>query len=332
MHPAPRVIVEAVGEFDFASAEYRALLARSSATAFQHPGWLTPFYRHRVPAGQAEPLIITGRDAGDGRLMLMLALVRRRDEGKVLVEHAFGGVTDYACPVIARELQASMAAGASLAASVAGVIGACDAIRIEPVRTEHCALWQGLLGLHVEPLGEGAHAITFDARDEWRGRMLSPRRRSTLGRKARRLTDGGVVALDMVDARDMAGAFGELRAFRKGRFPGDPLQEESGFAFYLAVATQGAATGFTRTWRLVQGGTPVAVLFGLVDGGRFLYLLLGCDYERFPRYSPGAIMLDRVIAHWAGEGGAVFDMTIGDEPFKRSLGAERVPLLCLGRS
>ena len=83
-----------------------------------------------------------------------------------------------------------------------------------------------------------------------------------------------------------------------------------------------AANGrdFARVYQLKLDGADVAQAFGLVLGGRFYYLLIGADYERFGKHSPGLVLYDLLIEEWIKEGGTVFDFTIGDEAFKRDFG------------
>lgn len=70
----------------------------------------------------------------------------------------------------------------------------------------------------------------------------------------------------------------------------------------------------------------MATCFGVVDGERYCYLVLACDYENFAQYSPGMLILDLAMADWAATGGKVFDFTIGDEPFKSTFGCTRSPM------
>ena len=132
--------------------------------------------------------------------------------------------------------------------------------------------------------------------------------------------------MELVEKKDIGDAFSALSAFRNDRFPGDPLQEDCGYRFYVDVASRGAGSGLARTYRLTQGGTTLAVLFGVIEQKRFCYLLLGCDYERYRKFSLGQLMFDRVMYDWAEQGGQIFDFTIGDEPFKKAVGCHRMPL------
>ena len=104
------------------------------------------------------------------------------------------------------------------------------------------------------------------------------------------------------------------------------MQSAAGFAFYTAVAACGQRSGLARTYRLMCGSEPVAVLFGLVHHRRFHYLVLGCDYSKFGRFSPGMIMFARAMDDWFENGGEVFDFTIGDEAFKAALGCKRTAM------
>jgi CelD/BcsL family acetyltransferase involved in cellulose biosynthesis len=82
----------------------------------------------------------------------------------------------------------------------------------------------------------------------------------------------------------------------------------------------------SRTFRLSHDGRTVAMLFGLIDRGRFRYIILACDYARYQDFSPGLLIFERAIEHWAQAGGKVFDFTIGDESYKRELGCTSTPM------
>ena len=85
--------------FDFLSDEYRALFENSRATAFQNPLWLDHLYRRLAPRLDAEPLIIAVRWSNNGRLALILPLIRRRYGVMKVIEFADLKVCDYAAPV-----------------------------------------------------------------------------------------------------------------------------------------------------------------------------------------------------------------------------------------
>jgi len=317
------VVFETTDRFDFGSTEFHLLFDRARASAFQHPDWLSAFYRHLAPAHGVEPLVVTGRD-DNGDLQLVVPLVHRRAEGGPgSIEYAFLGVTDYVCPIIADGLRLDE----KTAQAFRRALGAHGGLKIGPVHDQHVQQWRSLLGSEPRVLGFGAHAVRFGfPYGEWRRANLGSHRAAALDRKARRLDDTGALRLELLEADAVRPAMMAGRDFRSGRFPDDPLQTAHGLEFYFDVATSGARSGLAQTWRLVSGESTVALVFGLIDKSSFRYILLCCNYVAHARYSPGRVALDRVMAAWAARGGEAFDFTIGDEPFKADFGCTRTPM------
>lgn len=317
------LMFQAIERFDFGSLEYQRLFSNASASAFQHPDWLTAFYRHMAPAHGAEPLVITGRN-GSGELQLLVPLVQHtKGDQNGAIEYAFLGVTDYVCPIIANGLTV----GGQTARHFRAFLGNHAGLRIGPVHHSHLNQWRSLLMVEPSTLDFGAHAVRYGfPYAEWRKTNLRPHRAAALDRKARKLVQTGGLQLELLEPDDARQAMATARDFRTGRFPADPLQTPHGLEFYTDVATNGARSGLARTYRLVSKDGPIALVFGLVDGGCFRYIVLACDYGTHARSSPGLLALDCVMAAWAAEGGTDFDFTIGDEPFKTGFGCVRTPM------
>ncbi len=142
----------------------------------------------------------------------------------------------------------------------------------------------------------------------------------------RRLEDRGILTLEIADPDSIPDTMMAARQFRQGRFRDDPMQSAAGLEFYVAVAASGQRSGLARTYRLTCGGETAAVLFGIVHHRRFHYLVLGCDYATFGRFSPGMIMFAHAMGDWFENGGDIFDFTIGDEAFKAALRCKRTPM------
>ena len=308
-----RVAVALEPGFDFLSGEYRQLFEGSDATAFQHPAWLDAFYRTMMAPHGAEKLVVAGRDAAAGTLLFLLPLLRRRRSGATVIEAAHLGVSDYAHPVVLPELHSR-----DFVSAVGAVLPPHDVVNIRPIRHETLRLWSAFLPGRCVALDFSAHAAPLsEPFATWRGKALEPSFAKYLDRKKRRFLKSGKVELVRVDS-DFRGAIDLIAAIRTGRFVDDILQ--SGFAreFYADVAAEGR--DFARVYRLKLDGADVAQAFGLVLGGRFYYLLIGADYERFGKHSPGLVLYDLLIEEWIKEGGTDFDFTIGDEAFKRDFG------------
>lgn len=321
-HPAATLAIDAEPDFDFEGPAYRDLYRRARCTAFQSPEWLSAFYAMLPGLPHVDPLIVVGRDA-QGVPRLVVPLIRRHAAGVATVEYAFLGLTDYAGVVCDPGVRID-----GLPTSVfRAALGRFDRLNIAPVREEDSKAWRALLGMPPELLPFGAHAVGIDVSyDAWHARMFGSTRSADLARKSRRLAEGGTVELRSAGTGEIGSIMRAAAAFRFGRFADDPLQDERFRAFYVDAARRGAAAGSARTYLLTCGGDLAAMLFGLIRGDRFCYLLLACDYARFGRCSPGMLMFDRVMRDWFDSGGRVFDFTIGDEPFKSRLGAVRTPM------
>ncbi|HEY3145287.1 MAG TPA: GNAT family N-acetyltransferase [Dongiaceae bacterium] len=309
----PEIVFTADARFDFTSDEYRALFLGTRCSAFQHPDWLVPLYR-LAHAQRAEPLVVVGRRTGTMELAVVVPLLKRRTGNDVELEYAFLGVSDYARPVIDAAILADADRG-GLSKNFLRALGAFDRLDIAPVREDDLTVWTPLLACEPAALGFGAHHLH---------RQAAPA--PDLERKTRRLAGQGTLALDVVGRDEIPDLMMAARRFRAGRFRNDPMQAESSFAFYAEVALRGQRSGLARLYRLSCGEDLVAVLFGLAHQGRFYYLVLGCDYPNYGRFSPGMIMFARVMDDWFGNGGAIFDFTIGDEAFKSALGCARTPM------
>ncbi|SOE08807.1 CelD/BcsL family acetyltransferase involved in cellulose biosynthesis [Hoeflea halophila] len=315
-------------DFEFQSSEYRDLFACSDATGFQSPTWLSCFYSILAPAHPVQPWIVTFRQKG--RLEGLVALIKRRRAGIVLLESTDLGVSDYAAPVLSPGLDEQLRADRDLQDAVRQALGAYDVLRIRPCRREHIGAWQSLTGTSPQPLGFSAHSVDLQPPfEDWRVRKMDPKTASMVARKGRRWRNQHEVSVDRLDDPDaIVRAIDELSRLRKGRFDGDPIQQEQVKSFYAQAAVQGARSGEAETWLITSDGSVASILFGLTHNGRFLYLLIGADYEAHGRHSPGLQLYEGVIEDWMQRGGTNFDFTIGDEPFKQQYGtrAEQMSL------
>jgi len=309
-------------DFDFGSREYREFFSRFGLSPFQHPDWLGPFYQLLPAAAGKTPLVIVGRDTDTGRLCAVIPLLKDKNGTNSRVTFAFLGVTDYACPVI----DPSAFGQLSLQKDLHRLVGN-HALEIAPIHNDHQEIWSNLLGHSPISLDFGSHALVLKPPEDQRQGSCGVRTIDGLRRKARRLAERGDLRIEAVTGSEAAESIQTARRFRAGRFHDDPLQVDTSAAFYSHVA--GSRDGLSRTFRLMCGGSVVAVLFGLVHMRRFHYIILACDYSMYAKYSPGLLIMDLAIQAWDHAGGEVFDFTIGDEPFKAKFGCIRTPMFCV---
>jgi len=314
--------------FDFLSAEYRSLFEASAATAFQHPLWLDAFYRRLAPIQRARPVVVTGRDRRSGELQFLLPMIARQKSGARLIESTDLGVSDYAAPVI----RAGWQIGPDAKRAVAAALPSADVVRIRPVREDHVEGWRALLDVPAEPAGFSAHASHHGTDHRaWRQRAMSDGFVKKLDRNARRLLEGGGRLRLLRDDGEIGRAIAIIRDLRRGRFEGDPIQQQAYFDFYTEIAKAGVGEGITRVYVLENESGWIGATFNLAYRGALHHLLIGCDYDQYGRHSPGTVFYDAMSRDWAAAGGVTFDFTIGDEPYKASFGTEKTPMFELAR-
>lgn len=319
-------------DFVWSAPEVTALHHAAGSPAFQHPLWLAAFYNRLVPARNASPIIITGRDIHTGKLRFVLPLILRRKSTIALLEATDLGVSDYATPLVDRDWLSEASGKDDFASAVRKVLPVHDILRLRPVRAEDVALWQIFLPGQTTRLDFGAHAVLLSPPlEHWRSKALSPSFGRYLERKRKRFFKGSGARLRLLtDPSEIEAGILAIARLRVGRFDDDLIQNDAVRDFYSEVATKGAAEGLARTYVLERDGEALGYTFGLTSAGRFNYLLIGCDYDTHGRHSPGLLMYDGMIADWIASGGTVFDFTIGDEPFKADFGTNATAMFMIG--
>src|SRR5690606_37665974 len=113
----------------------------------------------------------------------------------------------------------------------------------------------------VERLGFSAHASTLSGTmDGWAKSALRTSLVKGLERKRRKLErEGAVELLRLTGAAEVEKAVAAIRAFRVGRFEGDPIQNDCVADFYTAAAVEGSQ-GAVITLGLYCGGIPAAYM------------------------------------------------------------------------
>lgn len=319
--------------FDFLSAEYETLFETSDATPFQHPIWLRHLYDVLAPVCGAEPVIVVVRRA-DGRLAMVLPLLRRRRGPLTLLEFADLGVSDYVSPVCDRATFAALVGDAQRRRCIVGALGRFDLMRIEKIRADGLSLAE-LFRVPASVMDESAHAMPLHGPSaDWRPRYMLPEVAREIERKWRQLERVGNVRFErVVDPQAIEATLEAMRAFRERRFgsrPGtDLLQDRDYFRFYRNVAVAGAASGFVRVSRLSIDSQTVAADLSLHLHGVSLGLLTGFDQQGHKNRSLGRLMMDALLAASVARGDTWFDFTVGDEAYKKLFGTRPTGLLAV---
>lgn len=319
--------------FDFGSPEYQQLYDSADATAFQHPVWLHHLYADLAPRRNAEPLVVTGRDAASGRLLLVLPLLRRRTGPFRRIEFADLGVGDYASPVLDGSLDVGDLVKTGLPRRIRKALGRYDLLRIDRIAFGADAV-HALLDTRRPRRHRYARwpvPLTPPTFEDWTSSLDPAFARHLVNRRKKLRPKGTIDFRELTDPDQIAAAFEDMRRFRADRFADrraiDLMQDPDCFDFYLKVAQTSAREGGPgRTAVITVNATNAAVSFGLREPDRLLWLLVGYDFNRYKRQALGLLIVEDEIRASYERGEKVFDLTLGDEPYKADFGAVKRPV------
>lgn len=315
--------VQITASHEEAEPVWRDLETTGNALVFQTYDWQAAWYRILGRRQRVQPCLAIVRTVDDRPLMLLPLGIVRRGPGRVLIWLG-GDLTDYNGPVLAPG-----------AAAIIGKIG-----------VEH--LWQRLrrelpafdyadfqrqpaeiadqenplrqLSTHTDPISGCFTRLEPNWESYHRSKRGADTRRKERRKEAKLVQHGPI---DFVIARTAADIDPVLSAMvaqksasyrRKGvkNLFRDPVYVD----FLKAFTLDHAESGRVVLAAIRVEGEIIATQWGLVHGDRFYCLVYSHDNGRFARYSPGNVLLRRLLAWCCERGIAIFDFTYGEEPYK----------------
>ena len=314
--------VDVVGAFDFLSSEYCELYARSSATIFQSPTWLDRAHANFAQGQAGRQLTVCVRDLHSLALVAIIPLHVSQYFGFRVASFADFGVSDYCAVVAAPADEARLLSDHDLSRAILQALANVDLVVVRKIRAQDLALF-GLLGEAVKsPMQFQAHATRLAPSHEvWTATTMDQSQRRSLARKRRKLRAKGKLAVEVLDSpadlHAVLGAIAGLRAANSRRPASwDILATERGARFYKDVVDQGIEA---RAYRLLLDDVVLSAGFGVVGDGAFHLLLTGYNPD-YRNYSVGLMIIEDAIRDCFARREQVFDLTIGDQAYKRIFG------------
>ena len=323
------ISVEVVYQFDALIPEWEALAEAVGAPPFLGPDWIAV----HSSAFDAARLAV-GVVRRDGRLAAVLPLALSGDTGRSLTSAQtpqFGLVTDDA--ELAGHVIGAFT-GLGISRLVLSYVDRDDPL-VGALRRQSTARGQRL----VERVMLRSPFVRVDGTlDDYRSR-LSSSFRADLRRRDRRLAERGDVKFEVCGGSDgleemLAQGWLLEAAGWKGALGTAVAAHPSTRRFYAEIARRAAARDRLRLYFLRLDRSPIAFYFGL-EQQRILYLLKGGFDPAYARFSPGMLLMERLIAR-AFEGGLDrIELLGGNEPHKlrwTSSSHERLSLQSFARS
>jgi CelD/BcsL family acetyltransferase involved in cellulose biosynthesis len=331
------VHIDVFTRFDDALPDWRRLADdHAVATPFSHPAWLETYHRHAgEPAGET-PAIIVGRD-DDAVPAFLLPFAVRRKNGLAMASFFGGSHASLNLGVWRRNSMAEFSAERLKDA----LVRAAALARIDLYTLRNMPLgWEGVDNPFVcLPHQRGAddvYRLDIGGRsgDETLKGCMSGATRSTLRSKEKKLAvlDGYRYfrASTTEEADRILDAFLVQKAARLAEQGIDNVFDEPGVADFLrATAHAGLAEGrpIMELHAIEGGGEVLAMLGGLSDGSRFTTMINSYTLGEYGRWSPGLLIINHVVRHFADQGLKTFDLGMGYAPYKQFFCKEIEPLV-----
>jgi CelD/BcsL family acetyltransferase involved in cellulose biosynthesis len=313
--------------------DWRQAASRLSAghrTAFQHGYWLGAWYE---AFHDFAPLIALISDAATGKDIAVVPMISHIRRGIRIVEFADLGVSDNNAPILA--LDAALDAAATDAIGKALV----DAVRTLPDRFDLLRLKKMPAHVGGKPnplvsLGRigscslnGNLVLTGDDYEAYRAsikRMQMPRCWRVFSRHAGARFE---IAADVAHARELLDVMDVQQQARMRKLGSRfVLNDDAHARFYREVARQGIAEGYGVISALVCDEAVVATTFGVRSGASYFLLRISHAGDSWSNCSPGLLVTERTMAALHAEGVRRFDLSIGNQDYKRRFGAAKVAL------
>ena len=312
--------------------DWRHVDSRLSAglrTAFQHVYWLDAWYE---AFRDVAPLIAVISDVATGKDIAIVPMISHIRRGIRIVEFADLGVSDNNAPILA--LDAAPDAGATDAINRVLI----DALRALPDRFDLLRLRKmpAQVGGKPNPLVSlgriGSSSLNGNLvlmGDDYRDyqasikRLQMPRCWRVFSRHAGARFE---IAADIARALELLDVMDVQQQARMQKL-GSPfvLNDETHARFYREVVRRGVAEGYAMVSALVCDEGIVATALGVRHGATYVLLRISHASDSWSSCSPGLLVTERTMAALHAQGLRRFDLSIGNQDYKRRLGAARVP-------
>jgi CelD/BcsL family acetyltransferase involved in cellulose biosynthesis len=299
-------------------------------TAFQHGYWLNAWYEafHGVA-----PLIAVISDAVTGKDIAVVPMISHTRRGIRVVEFADLDVSDNNAPIVACDATFDAADAHAISAALV------DALRALPdgfdlLRLKKMPAYVGGKPNPLVSLGRvgscsvnGNLVLMGDDYADYRASL----RRLQLPRCWRvfsRLGNGRFeIATDVERATEFLDVM-DVQQEERMRQLGSPfvLNDDAHARFYREVARQGVAEGYAVISALVCDKGIVATTLGVRYGATYFLLRISHTGRTWANFSPGLLVTEHTMAALHAQGVRRFDLSVGNQDYKRRLGAEQVPL------
>jgi len=319
----PGLRLELVRDMEAARTAWQALEANAAGTPFQVWSWIARWTKSESSPRRQDPVIVFGYDGDTLKLVLPLAIERRF--GLRSLVWLGQDIADYNCPLIDPDLLRSLSpedAGEILKAA-ATLAGGADCLKLEKQPEQLGGMRNPFALFSAKGFSCDAHAtrLTGDW-DTFHAGKRSRKSARRLREKAASLAKqhGELAFSELLDAPERQATLAQLLVWKSAQLEAkgsrNPFRDGTLGRFLAEAVTAPDLVPLVRMHVLTVGDELAAGALGFAHAGHYIYFIAAYDAERYARYSPGAILLTRLIEEMHREGMRVFDFSNGDERYK----------------
>ncbi|MER8424671.1 GNAT family N-acetyltransferase [Mesorhizobium sp. M1403] len=285
-----------------------------SATPFQSPAWLVPWWRTFAPGELATVAVWSGDD-----LVGLAPLYLECQEAGARLLPLGISLSDYLDVLCLPEITEPV--GAVIAGSVLSIGWSQWILPDLPAGGAGLAIRHAALETS-QAVGDAACPVLSLTGDETLLSCVPARRRRQLRRAHRAASRRGRVAIEPV-LSDPQTFLDHLIRLHRARWAGNGdgvLSDSRVEEFHRQALPLLAAQALARCWLVAIDGAIVGAYYGFHHRGR-AYAYLGGFDPAYAEESPGALLIGQAIRQAICEGAEEFDFLRGQEAYKYSWGA-----------
>lgn len=311
---------------------WERLQANENYSPFQHFEWVSNWYQIAIQHGLGTALVVHGTRGSDNKQEIVVPLFVYRRFGLTIISAPDLGVSDFFRPLTGCTEAFPDGVLADFFETMSRKLPPHDVLSLARIDDSgQVSVRKGFQKKFVRQAPLSAWHLEFDPAEHWTpDQALSKKFRQTLTRKTRRMAENVERQVkhywplrdESLLARVMGMRSRNLQdAGRKDVLSGGPWTE----LYRKLVETQNAELTVNVT-ELKADGDPVAYVLGVASGAYCVVLIVTMKRGSLDRYSPGVQVAYECIQEARRRGIRTFDLSIGDQPYKKNLGCRPRPL------
>jgi CelD/BcsL family acetyltransferase involved in cellulose biosynthesis len=309
--------------FEEVRSKWEHIETHGDCYVFQSYRWLSHWYSCiGKQSGIAVCIVLV--ESREKLPLMLLPLGRRRSSFGSTLVWLGSALTDYRGPLLAKSYYGLVNEPlfAQVWEEIKQKLPECDAVFLEQQPEYIGTQPNPFVNASCRPHPSNAHFCnlpgTFETflKDKRSTRWLSTERR-----KERRLADHGELELVIAKTREQVEELLPTLIRQKSRSyrelgVADIFDEPGYLEFVRQLSEKYAQSSLVLLCALMVGDKISTTFWGLVFQKRLYYLLPAYENDELAKYSPGSILLRRLFDWSFKNDVAVFDFTVGDEPYK----------------